>query len=782
MLAWLAFALLVGCALSLLVRTGAASARAANVLAMLVVAAAAIAPPIARIVQQPAQLCVVTTGAATTELQQRLTTLQATTDPPASVEVIEAGPDFLSSVARAALRAGPRSEDAMVVWTAPFRVGFAPDAPLVAASAATTTPLPFSPDGLVVAFSATPRVQRPLVASLRIDGLAARLPAEVTIAGDGWSAAMRGEVGDGARIEVAALPLTHGVVRVDVAIEATGRSVIATGEFEVLAAPSVLVLDPSRSLASALRAQGISAVEAGALPSSWEGIDAVVLGMELPVEEQGRLQRAVDDGVGLFVCGAGLQRDGDPLRDTLPVRVLPQVGAGDGLGGEGAPSLPDAMKPVPNRTPPDPEGVRNDDPVVQPGAPVEVDKHAIAIALVVDRSGSMGMRVLGGQTKMSYAKTSARETARALGEGDEVGLITFGDDDQARVELPLTDAAQFARIEAGIAKLSHFNERTFLDNGLTLARTMLGQSKAAVRHVVVLTDGEVWDQELVLRQRANAMKKEGLTLSMISIVDDRTLATFQGMAERIAREGGGSFLPVRDARAVPQLVSAEVVRALDKVGRKPSGGDGPANEEVPPEPRVPEPEPEPEPKPPTPAPVADSRRSIRAVATSPLLLPVPAQWPDLLAAVPAAARASAHVLLVVGDAGQPLLAYGNVGLGRVGAFAADLAGEAAALLRAEPAFPARLAQWVVAVQRPATTAPQSANLQARIEPPAPTPAEVAALVALSGSSPQALDGIRLPPPRSIVERLPQTPDWSLAAILAVVGLAWWERRGVRRIG
>jgi Mg-chelatase subunit ChlD len=783
MLVWLAVALFVGCALSLAVRTGAASARAVNVFAMLFVAAAAIVPPIVRSIVEPAGLQVVITGAPTIELRDRLAQLQAAAQPSPEVEVVGAGSDLAAALARAALRAGPRREDSAVVWTAPFRVGLVPDAPIVGASATVVPPLPFSPDALAIHFSSAPRERRPVVATFAVDGLAAVLTAEFSVTGDGWSARARGEVGDGRRVEVEMLPAARGFARVEVVVEAAGRRVSAVGQFEVGEAPSVLVLEPSGAIARALRAQGIRALETASLPAGWEGVDAVALGASLTVDEQRRLQRAVDDGLGLFVFGKGLQQDGEPLRDTLPVRVLPQPGAGQGPGSEAPVARDELTKPAPDRSPQDPDaGVRNDDPLVQPGGPVEVDKHAIAMVLVVDRSASMGDRVLGGQTKMSYAKTSARETARALGEGDEVGLITFGNDDLARVELALTDATQFSLIEAGIAKLAHFHESTHLDSGLTLAREMLGRSKAAVRHVVVLTDGGVWDQELVLRQRANAMRKDGLTLSMISIMDDSALATFQGMAERIAREGGGSFLPVRDPRKVPQLVSAEVVRALNRVGRKPKAGDGPGDQDVPPEPPRPDPMPEPEPEPPKPAPVVDARVSIRAVAKSPLLEPTPAQWPELLAAIPAAARASAHVLLVAGDAGQPLLAFGNVGLGRVGAFAADLAGEAAGALRAEAEFPARLSQWVVAVQRAAPAAPRTASLVARVEPPAPTPVEVAALAAMSGSTPTALGEIRIPPPRTVFEHVSQAPDWSLAAIAAVLLLAWWERRGVRRIG
>ena len=43
--------------------------------------------------------------------------------------------------------------------------------------------------------------------------------------------------------------------------------------------------------------------------------------------------------------------------------------------------------------------------------PIDVDKHTIAMVLVVDRSGSMGQVLANGRTKMSYAKSSALRTA-----------------------------------------------------------------------------------------------------------------------------------------------------------------------------------------------------------------------------------------------------------------------------------------------------------------------------------------------------------------------------------
>ncbi len=796
MLLWLAIAFGVGCALSIFVRTGRAWPRAVNVLAMLVVAAAAIAPPRAESVVEPARIEVVTTGEPGPALRAQLAALRdaaaarsaEASEPPAELEVRAAGADVHAALAAAALRAGPRRSETIAVWNAPFAPSAqVPSAPFVGAWASTDAPLPFAPEALSLAFSSTPRAARPFAAELRLDDAGAPLPFDVSMRGEGWTSENRVEVGGPSRGEAVAEPLAAGPAAVEVATTVDGRGIRWKGAFDVAAQPRVLVVAEASPLAAALRAQGVRVEELRALPQDLGSCSAVVLGMPLPVEEQKRLQSAVDDGLGLFVFGDGFQRDGEPLRDLLPVRVLPQpdpARPGEGPGGEPRTNPDSQPEPPPSQAKPDPDGIRAEDPVVQPGAPTEVDKHAIAMVLVVDRSGSMGMRVRGGETKMSYAKTSARETARALGEGDEVGLVTFGDDEQARVELPLTDAVDFARVEQGIAKLGHSNERTFLDSGLVTARKMLSASKAAVRHVVVLSDGEVWDQELVLRQRANAMKKEGLTLSMISIVDERTQVTFQAMAERLARDGGGAFLPVRDARSVPKLVSAEVVRALERVGRKPRG-DGPPSADQPPPDRPPEPK---EPDPPTPpqpkpeTPPADAPLSVRAVARSPLLAPEPSEWPTLRSALATAARASAHVLLVAGDAGTPALAFGNLGLGRVGVFAADLAGDAGAAFRKDPEFPARLSQWVASVQRAEPSRKEAAFLSATVEPPAPLPCEVAFLRAATGSPASTLDGLGLPPPLVTVAHEPQTPDWAFAAIAALVLLAACEWFAVRRSG
>jgi hypothetical protein len=270
-----------------------------------------------------------------------------------------------------------------------------------------------------------------------------------------------------------------------------------------------------------------------------------------------------------------------------------------------------------------------------------------------------------------------------------------------------------------------------------------------------------------------------MTLSIVSIVGQRSFLGFAEKAQRVAQEGGGAFLPVEDASMVPQLVSAEVVRALDRVGRRPGTGAPPRDPESKPPPEPPPPSPEPKPPEPKPSEPSATLLVVRAVAPSPLLLPETSDWPGLRAVVRATATLDAHVLLVAGDEGQPVLAFTNRGLGRVGVFSADLAGADAAEFRRDEAFPARLSQWLAAVAPSLPSPPVDLLDTTAVEPPAPTPREAALLAAFAGGAPQPLEALRLPPPRVEVRRETQVPDAALAAVALLLLLAlleWWCSR------
>jgi hypothetical protein len=354
----------------------------------------------------------------------------------------------------------------------------------------------------------------------------------------------------------------------------------------------------------------------------------------------------------------------------------------------------------------------------------------------------MGAKLRNGRTKMSYAKSSALRTAQALDSGDRVGVVSFGGFERARIELPMTDATEESSVQAGIEKLAFFNEATYLLKGMRLAHGMLGNEQAAVKHVVVISDGEFNVQQSLGRE-AFLMKSEGkITVSIISIIDEHTDAGFQAKAKDIADDGGGMFIATQNVEAVPVLVSAEVTRALRRVGRTPRvDGNGNQPSAKPPEKAPDEKQPE-QPKPEQPMPSesdeakSQARLPVHAVTTSPLLEPEPSVWPSLGSAVRSEAPLESRVLLVAGDEGWPLLAYANRGLGRVGAFGAELSGDSGREFREASAFPGWLSQWLRATSA-ARDAVQSKDLREHgdVAPRAPVPADVRWLRRVSGGEP-----------------------------------------------
>ncbi|MBX3464665.1 MAG: VWA domain-containing protein [Planctomycetes bacterium] len=685
-----------------------------------------------------------------------------------------AGP---GAVLQAAAAAGPRASDLELAWQAPL--GTAPGAgPLGASVRLPQPPLPVDPRRVQVRTLAAAAVGRPLAFEVEAPGLGGLANGELVLQHQGADVArVPFELAGHGVAACTWQPDAAGPHTLVCTVQFAGHRLVGRGSFDVAAAPRVVVLDPSGVAAAALQAQGLAVEAADQLPADWRDAAALVLGRSLPAEQQLAIVAAAIDGLGVFVLAPAFGGEGAPLRALLPLRPLP---ATDPAAGSGAGAAAVDPTPVPPTPPPvderPPSGATGGAaPVARD--PIEVDKRAIAMVLVVDRSGSMGSPLANGMTKMSYAKTSAWRTAAALGEGDQVGVVTFGNKGAGRVELPLTDATAVDAVRRGIERLAHGPEFTYLLSGLRLASELLAPSRAAVKHIVVVTDGEFdLSESVALQDQAMRLRTDArTTLSVVSIIDSGTEPSFKREAERLTRAGGGQFLPIEDASFVPVLVSAEVTRALQRVGREPadSGADGPPPHRPEPPPTEPPPPRSDNPAPPPPA--APTRFAVRAVAEdSPLLLPQVESWPSLGGVVPGTAPLDAQVLLVAGDAGWPLLAFGNRGLGRVGAFAADLGGPEGAEFRAEPAFPGRFAQWLQAVLPAAPVRAAAPRLdEVRVEPPAPTLRDVEWLAALTGG---AVGEAPEPVPPALARTVESAaPRWALVALLAVLALAVCER-------
>ena len=634
-------------------------------------------------------------------------------------------------------------------------------------------------------------------------------------------------------------------------------AVVGEGAAELAAAlavqgvPAVAWNELPKPAATAARASSTPSTERAALvpaPSGEPSVGAVVLLDRPTPSQQERLLRFLRAGGGVFVVGSedggALPLPGEPLHDVLPVLFEPRASrpAGEGEGEESGdskaepsreqPPKPELPKPdldppatppeIPPPTPPlsveppagppagppaEPEdAVRGgtDGAQLLPGPEVEVERRQVAMVLVVDRSASMG-EPAGVYTKMDLAKRSALETAKALKRGDQLGVVSFG-----RTGVPvvlLTDASEIEHIETELEKLRATDRQTLVRNALEQALQMLEGSRAAVRHIVVISDGVIYDAGAIDHSAvllAAEIKKRNITLSAILIGE----MPAQTWVPQMTRLGGGKFYHSADAASLPRFVSVEVASALGRIGRQPvsatsatadpiPGGGGEANAKDPdaedpavrdhdrasaspdgatpersdesppsgpPEPRQPESEqPEstkPEPQQPDERPHTETepassgqdaaadrdnpRRDegaealpllVTALVDSALLEPnTNGEFPPVFGVLEVRGRPDARTLLVAGDAGLPLLAVQNRGLGKIAAWTSGLTGGWGRAWRSDLHFPARLAQWVTHLLPPQdAVAADVLTMSWELVPPAPLRSEQAWLQQWAGA-------------------------------------------------
>ena len=257
--------------------------------------------------------------------------------------------------------------------------------------------------------------------------------------------------------------------------------------------------------------------------------------------------------------------------------------------------------------------VRLDVPEVQ-------EEPGLALALVIDRSGSMT------GPKLDLTKQAARATADAMAPSDQIAVIVF--DNQASPVVPLQAAANRQRIARDIGRIAAAGGTNIL-SGLREAVDELMPTRARKKHVILLSDGQSpYDEIPDLIDAASAAR---ITISAIGVGDGAD----QTMLKSIAARGGGRFYQTRDPSSIPRIFSRETSDLGDR-----------SVVERPTRPRV--------------------EKQMTALAGTDL-----AAAPLLGGYVVTRRRAAAETVLAAPD-GAPLLARWPVGLGQVVAWTSDL--------------------------------------------------------------------------------------------------------------
>ncbi len=252
--------------------------------------------------------------------------------------------------------------------------------------------------------------------------------------------------------------------------------------------------------------------------------------------------------------------------------------------------------------------------------PERQEEAPLALALVIDRSGSMG------GPKMELTKAAARATAETLPPADRIAVIVF--DSQAQAVVPLQRAENRQRILGDIGRITASGGTNILA-GLREAVEELLPVRARKKHIILLSDGQSpYDEIPDLVDAASAAR---ITISAIGVGEGAD----QTMLKSIATRGGGRFYQTRDPASIPRIFSRETAGLDDQsIVERPTA--------------------------------ARVAKRIAALAGIPI-----ESAPALGGYVVTRPRPQAETLLTTAD-GTPLLARWQVGLGTVTAWTSDL--------------------------------------------------------------------------------------------------------------
>ncbi|MEM0967748.1 MAG: VWA domain-containing protein [Verrucomicrobiota bacterium] len=186
----------------------------------------------------------------------------------------------------------------------------------------------------------------------------------------------------------------------------------------------------------------------------------------------------------------------------------------------------------------------------------EERKRAIAMGIVMDRSGSMGSTVPGGQTKMNLANEGTARAVELLGEWDQVTIHAV--DTKAHEQVPLLNVGEHrGSILRRVRRIGTGGGGIYVHQGLSASWQNLQRSPLEVRHLILFSDAsdseEPGDYQRLLAQ----MRAENTTVSVIGLGEDTDPDA--DLLRDIATQGGGRIFFTQDANTLPNIFAQETV-------------------------------------------------------------------------------------------------------------------------------------------------------------------------------------------------------------------------------
>lgn len=201
-------------------------------------------------------------------------------------------------------------------------------------------------------------------------------------------------------------------------------------------------------------------------------------------------------------------------------------------------------------------------------------KLSVAMAVVMDRSGSMAATAGGGKTKMDLANTGAARAVNLLGVMDQVCI--FAVDSEPYKIVPLIEIKDKKNVIIGkIRRIRSQGGGIYVYTGLKAAWDELKKSTAGTKHVILFSDAADSEEPGKYKSLLAEMTKAGCTVSVIGLGTPKD--SDAAFLKDVAKLGKGRCFFTSRPAEIPRLFAQETVTIArsafitDLVGAKATG-------------------------------------------------------------------------------------------------------------------------------------------------------------------------------------------------------------------
>ncbi|MBN2684815.1 MAG: VWA domain-containing protein [Pontiellaceae bacterium] len=180
-------------------------------------------------------------------------------------------------------------------------------------------------------------------------------------------------------------------------------------------------------------------------------------------------------------------------------------------------------------------------------------KLSLAIAVVLDRSGSMGAPVSGGKTKMDLANVGTVQVLDLLSDMDEMGVLAV--DSKPHTILDMKPVEQCRARRDDILQIESMGGGIYVYEGLLAASKMLLKAKAGTRHIILFSDAADSEEPGKYKELLDTREDANITVSVVALGSPSD--SDADLLRDIAKRGGGEIYFTQDATEVPRIFAQD---------------------------------------------------------------------------------------------------------------------------------------------------------------------------------------------------------------------------------